>query len=190
VSQGSLLSLPSLYVPSFDGIEGERGALLSDDRCYRYVLWRRWSAEPPALFIGLNPSTADENTDDPTIRRCIRFARDWGHGGLLMANLYARRSTDPRGLKASLPIGEIVSRDNHGNVAVWRNDMVISALAHRSAVTVAAWGAWEGPVARRAIDVAQKLVGGVHCLGTTKDGHPRHPLYVRADTRPIPWSGQ
>ena len=71
-------------------------ALFSEDRIYRYALWRTWDESlPKALFIGLNPSTADEIQDDPTIRRCIRYSMDWGYGGYIMGNIFGYRSTDP-----------------------------------------------------------------------------------------------
>lgn len=80
-----------------------KSAVLSADRRYRYGLFRIWDLERPlAMFVGLNPSTADETDDDPTIRRCVRFASDWQYGGLIMANLFAYRATSPR----DLPDGE------------------------------------------------------------------------------------
>jgi hypothetical protein len=85
----------------------ESGAEFSECQQYRYTLWRTWDSQADrVMFIGLNPSTADETEDDPTIRRCIRFAKDWGYGGILMMNAYAYRSTAPRGLKqVTDPIG-------------------------------------------------------------------------------------
>ena len=88
---------------------GEAGDA-SDDRRYRYELSRIWDAAlPPVLFVGMNPSTADEEQDDPTIRRCIRFARDWGYGGLLMGNLYALRATDPQELTRAVEPPDTIS---------------------------------------------------------------------------------
>ncbi|MCU7816788.1 MAG: DUF1643 domain-containing protein [Candidatus Thiodiazotropha sp. (ex Rostrolucina anterorostrata)] len=98
-------------------LEADIGAVLSPDRDYRYSLWRIWQPDDPyALFIGLNPSTADEYENDPTIRRCIRFAKDWGFGGLYMANLFAIRATKPKIMKAHhAPIGiKLVS--DHRNI--------------------------------------------------------------------------
>lgn len=150
-------------------------ATFSGCRRYRYVLERRWDdALPAVLFIGLNPSTADEQTDDPTVRRCIRFARDWGFGSLLLANLFALRSTDPKGLvDAADPVGR------------W-NDRWLKRLESRASLSVAAWGV-HGTLRDRDQTVTARLVN-LHCLGTTKDGHPRHPLYLRADTLPRPFS--
>src|SRR5882724_4976365 len=87
------------------------GAVLSDCERYRYALWRRWAERPAVLFVGLNPSTADALQDDPTIRRCIRFAKAWGYGALYMGNLFAFRATDPRAMKAE---ADAVGPDNDG----------------------------------------------------------------------------
>jgi hypothetical protein len=77
-----------------------KDAVLSECRTYRYALWRIWDQTVPyAMFIGLNPSTADESNDDPTLTRCMGFAKSWGYGGVCMANLFALRSTDPTALK-------------------------------------------------------------------------------------------
>lgn len=149
-------------------------ATFSGCRRYRYVLERHWDdALPAVLFIGLNPSTADEQADDPTVRRCVRFAQDWGYGSLLLANLFALRSTDPKGLlDAADPVGR------------W-NDRWLKRLESRASLSVAAWGV-HGTLRDRDRTVAARLVN-LHCLGTTKDGHPRHPLYLRADTQPRPF---
>ena len=82
-------------------------AFFSKDRIYRYALWRIWDYDlPKVLFIGLNPSTADEFKNDPTIRRCMRYSYDWGYGGYIMGNIFGYRSTDPRNLKkVKDPIG-------------------------------------------------------------------------------------
>lgn len=151
---------------------GGKSARFSGCRQYRYELWRRWDDRPYALFVGLNPSTADETEDDPTIRRCIRFASDWGFGGLCMANLFALRATDPRVMLAHPePIGP-------------DNDITLRRLAADAGIVVAAWGA-HGAHLNRAGAVMDMLTAEVHCLGQTKAGQPKHPLYLRADTRPI-----
>lgn len=153
-----------------DLLSAESGAEFSACRNYRYALWRRWEhGAPYVLFIGLNPSTANEHEDDPTIRRCKRFAADWGYGGLYMANLFALRATDPR---AMLAHHEPVGIDND----VWLQD-----LARSAGVVVCAWGSHGSHLERdrhcRALLAARDLM----CLGTTRDGQPRHPLYIRAD---------
>ena len=121
------------------------------------------------MFIGLNPSTADETVDDPTIRRCIGFADDRGYGRLAVANLFAYRATRPAVLKrTSRPIGVANNR--------W-----LLRLAAESNLCVAAWGNGGRHLGRDAEVVA--LLRGLQCLGVTASGAPRHPLYVRRDTK-------
>lgn len=149
-------------------------ATFSPCRKYRYTLSRTWDAEsPPLVFIGLNPSTADETEDDPTIRRCIGFAKRDGFGGIIMLNLFAFRSTDPAGLKGvDDPVGP------------WNNDRISRACKDRA--VIAAWGV-HGVLNRRDRDVRILLAGSdLRCLGRTKDGHPRHPLYLRSDSPMVP----
>ncbi len=151
----------------------ERSATLSPCRAYRYALWRRWGRGPYAMFIGLNPSTADETNDDPTIRRCIGFARAWGYEALCMTNLFAYRATQPADMKkAADPVG-------------WENDGALKMLARDAGVVVAAWGA-HGTFKGR--DQSVRLgVPNLHYLRLTKDGHPGHPLYLPADLKPQLW---
>ena len=150
-------------------------AVFSPDRVYRYSLDRHWGslwgdscATPVVAFIGLNPSTADETRDDPTIRRCVAFAMQWGYHGLIMLNLFAFRATDPAVLKRTAdPVGP-------------DNDRTIRDVASRADLVVAAWGA-HGAFRERDRDV-RRLAPRLLCFGTTKGGHPRHPLYLRKDT--------
>lgn len=142
------------------------GAVFSRCRTWRYYLWRTWGDGPRVAFIGLNPSTADEKADDPTIRRCIGFAKDWGYDGLLMLNLFAFRSTKPEGLRGVAdPIGP-------------ENDRTIRRVAELIAELIAAWGM--NDFGGRGDYVSALLVpdGKLKCLGVTKDGYPRHPLYL------------
>ena len=152
------------------------GATFSgDDRRFRYALWRRWKHCPKnldaLLFIGLNPSTANATKDDPTIRRCVGFSQRWGYERLTVANLFALRATDPTELlKADDPVGS----DND-----WWLGHLVAEVHDR---VVAAWG---GTCDNdRARDVTELLAGhiDVHCLGTTKSGQPRHPLYLASST--------
>jgi hypothetical protein len=147
------------------------GARISPCRTWRYTLWRRWSTNKPTVaFIGLNPSTADETSDDPTVRRCIGFARRWGYGGMNMLNIFAFRSTNPRLLRtAANPVGP-------GNRAA------LKRTCHRSAMIVACWGGWGRLFDRgeAVIDLLSEV--RLHCLGLTKDGHPKHPLYLSSET--------
>jgi hypothetical protein len=143
----------------------ERWAVIDDTEQYRYALTRIWEPDKPRIcFVMLNPSTADGYTDDPTIRKCIGFARQWDYGSLAVVNLYAFRATDPKDLwKASFPVGP-------------ENDTFIKQAVRQSLAIVAAWGA----SARDEQRVAQvrRLLGDANCLGKTKSGAPRHPLYV------------
>lgn len=151
-----------------------RRTVFSRCRRWRYTLWRTWDdGLPYCQFIGLNPSTADEVQDDPTVRRCIRFARDWGYGALCMTNAFAYRATDPALMKAQ---PDPVGRDN---------DRWLAEIAAGAGLVVAAWGV-HGTHLERDRRLLDRL-GTLHCLGVTQAGHPRHPLYVRADTQPSRW---
>jgi hypothetical protein len=155
-----------------------KGATFSKCRKYRYTLWRRWSVDDSAkmlMFIGLNPSTADETQDDPTVRRCIRFAMDWGYGGLLMMNAFAFRATDPKVMKAEPePVGP-------------GNDRAFRTHRTRVGLIIAAWGTH--CVLEREQRICKVIDRPIHCLGQTKAGRPKHPLYLRADTEPeLFWS--
>jgi hypothetical protein len=147
-------------------------AVLSDDGQYRYALTRHWGEGTSLRFVMLNPSTADASLNDPTIRRCIGFAKREGYGGLVVLNLYAYRATNP---KALLTCGDPVGP---GNDDMLRAHMRSSVGVARP--VVAAWGA--NARADRVKQVLDLCLGvDWRCLGTTKDGHPRHPLYVRGD---------
>lgn len=148
----------------------DRGAIFSPDYAYRYVLWRVWSKGGRSLVvIGLNPSTADATHDDPTIRRCIGFAKREALDGLIMLNLFALRATDPKVMMGHLdPTGA-------------DNDRRLREYAQRQrGIVVAAWGA-HGIHHGRAAAV-RRMIPGLKCFGLTRDGQPRHPLYLRADT--------
>lgn len=151
-------------------------AHLSPDGRFRWSLSRTWdAATDPLVWLMLNPSTADAEQDDPTIRRCIGFARDRGYGGIVVVNLFAYRATEPIDLVDALRAGWIDALDFDLNRA-----SVGAAASMRD--VVAAWGAH--PIARQVrhgIDV-RDVARNVWCLGRTKDGYPRHPLYVKADT--------
>lgn len=160
----------------------ERGASLSPCGRYRYKLWRRWDwARPAVLFVMLNPSTADAERDDPTIRKCIGFARRWGMGGIRVVNLYAWRATKPTALKhVRQPVGEDLGGYN-------ANDLAISAAASDAGRMVVAWGSWPGPFSMRTA-VVQRLLAGrgdVEALKLTKDGQPWHPLMCPYAAEPV-----
>lgn len=149
----------------------KRGAEFSPCRTWRYALWREWGFDGKFVaLLGLNPSTADEAIDDPTIKRCIRFAKDWGYDGLLMLNAYGFRATKPRVMKAAT--------DPNGP----GNDEAILIRIAQAELVVAAWGVH--CEATRSQALLQLIGRTVHCLGKTKGGHPTHPLYIKADTKP------
>jgi hypothetical protein len=125
----------------------------------------------------LNPSIADAEKFDPTVRRCFGYARDWGFGSMEVVNLFAYRSTYPEHLKtADDPVGP-------------ENDAVIIEAVKRSNLVIAAWGI-HGKLLGRNLAVLD-LVAGVkdlHCLGTTKGGHPLHPLHQPKKLQPLPYT--
>ncbi len=149
-------------------------ARFSRCRQYRYSLQRSWqSGQGRVLFIGLNPSTADHRHDDPTIRRCVNFARDWGFAEIEVVNLFAFRATYPQDLKAAAdPVGK-------------RNDEWIRR-AHRLAdLSIACWGN-DGQFLGRSQQVAAML-SDLHCLQINRSQQPAHPLYQRASQKPKPF---
>lgn len=156
----------------------ERRAAISDCGRYRYRLLRAWNTEQPrALFIMLNPSTADAEVDDATIRSCMRLARSWYYGGIEVVNLFAWRATNPRELyDAADPVGP--ENDEH----------IEDALAHTD-FALCAWGA-QKIAEHRSSQVLDLIYGRralLHCLGRTKSGAPRHPLYIKTGTTPEIW---
>lgn len=162
--------------------------IFSPCRKYRYTLWREWDCDLLTgcaddlensggylMVIGLNPSTADETNDDPTIRRCIDFAKRWGYRALCMTNLFAFRATDPRDMMKLYNLADI---DNQHHLL---------KCASGAGMVLAAWGK-HGRFAQRDLTVCEWLsrIGiDLHCLQKNKDGSPRHPLYVAADTEPV-----
>ncbi len=143
--------------------------MISYDGVYRYRLWRRWARGPALVFMMLNPSTADAEQDDPTIRRCAGFARREGAAALEVVNLYALRSSDPR---------ELVG---HPDPEGPDNLETVTAVMSEALDVVVAWG---GSAPRVTPSGIRSLLDhrDLWCLGTTAGGDPRHPLYVRADT--------
>lgn len=170
-------------------------------RKWRYTLWREWDLaqglpyghfgdsgwEPLPLhtksefvqFVGLNPSTADETQDDPTVRRCIGYAKSWGYGAMCMTNLFAWRETDPfKMMQVASPVGP-------------DNDKWIGEVAREAGLVIAAWGTkgrFRGLCDERQKEVLA-LIRNVHCLRITKDGFPEHPLYLPKALTPVPYQG-
>ncbi|MBI1416966.1 MAG: DUF1643 domain-containing protein [Limimaricola sp.] len=157
--------------------DGTGAAVYSTCGRYRLSLTRDWGPGRAAVFVMLNPSTASEATDDPTIARCTGFARALGAGGMEVVNLFAFRATHPRDLRrAEDPVGP-------------DNDAAILSAAARAGWLICAWGI-HGTLHGRGTEVAALLRAAGHrpqVLGLTKDGHPRHPLYLRRDVQPVDW---
>jgi hypothetical protein len=160
--------------------------IFSPCRTWRYTLARDvWfpnlgrSVVKYLNVIGLNPSTADENRDDPTVRRCLRLARDLGYDGCLITNLFAYRSTDPRGLlhAPADPIGP-------------ENDGYLLRAAQGAGLVICAWGVHGGYLhrGRDLLRLLREAHRELHCLGLTQGGQPRHPLYLPSRVRPQPYS--
>nr|WP_300338290.1 DUF1643 domain-containing protein [Actinomyces sp.] len=149
-------------------------AELSPDRRYRYRLTRSWGDGPHVVFVMLNPSTADASEDDATIRRCMGYARDWGFCGIDVVNLYALRSKNPDDLwAASDPVGP-------------SNDYWLQMIIGQSPAVIAAWGAGARP--ERVAELRRMVPANkLFALGVTKDGAPRHPLYLPKDAKPVAW---
>lgn len=155
-------------------------AVISECGQYRYLLTRPSEVENPdrgtALFLMLNPSTADASLDDPTIRRCRGFAKLWGCAGLTVANLYALRATNPKALwNHDAPIGT-------------ENNAWLVKLATEYGDIICAWGA--NAKTERVKEVSKILEDAgarLWCLGTTKSGAPKHPLYIKSNQRLIAW---
>jgi len=182
---GHIAQRAFLRLADSDGFNIQRGVRLGDGAalstcwCYRYLLWRIWEPSLPIWSFGmLNPSTADAFQLDPTISRCIDRARKGGAGGLVVWNLFAWRDTDPAAMKrAADPVGRV-------------NDHAIRLAVEHSGLNIAAWGA-HGTHNGRDASVRALLAGikaDLHALAFTKDGQPRHPLYLPAALVPQPWT--
>jgi hypothetical protein len=152
----------------------DNGAEFSDERKYRYCLWRIWDKSKPLIaFVGLNPSTASESKDDPTIRRVKRFASDWGYGGVYMLNLFPYVTAYPEELER---IWVTMDGDN----LAW-----IKKISDKCDKIIFAWGNF--PEAQvRGKEIAQ-MIPNAYALAINRNGSPKHPLYVKADTKPVPY---
>jgi hypothetical protein len=159
-----------------------KGAVVSNCGLYRYELTRRWAAGPLMTWVMLNPSTADAEVDDPTIRRCMSFAQRDGFPGIRVVNLFALRATKP------------VHLTHHPDPFGPLNRRYLSTAIEAANDVVVGWGAWYGthaidlPLRFDVVGHAEDVDVPVWCLGTTAAGAPRHPLYVRGDTSLRPFS--
>ncbi len=181
-----------------------KGARFSSCGRYRYLLWREWRGSPDAkwdmwtkngkpvvdgagsqlgepkvcLFVMLNPSTAGEVYDDPTIRRCVGLARSWGYDRMEVVNLFAHRATDPKALLAL----------NHDDDPVgWENQRFVEGAAGDADLVVCAWGAHGDHLGQDETMLGWLSPKPLHHLGLTKFGQPKHPLYLPATVQPRRW---
>lgn len=146
------------------------GAKFSDCGRHRLLLWRIWDeSKPLVMFIGLNPSTANAMSDDPTIRRVKSMAKNWGYGGVYMLNLFTYISTDPKQLNIS-----------DGNTV--HSDFYLTTTADCVEKIICAWGNFK--VFGRDKEV-RSLFSLAYALHINQNGSPKHPLYVKVDTKPI-----
>lgn len=163
---------------SFQKGDADSVAVYSDCERYRYLLTRTWDAAgPKALFVMLNPSTATEQQNDPTVERCERRARALGFGAFRVTNIFAWRDTDPRQMRAADdPVGP-ANDDSIAQSAVWAD------------VIIAAWGTHGAHLERGpAVEALLRATGRpLHVLGLTQAGHPQHPLYIGYDRQPVAW---
>lgn len=175
------------------------GADISADGKYRYRLWREWRlalegreakwrmfgevdgdgqelGEPYAcVFIMLNPSTADGKQDDPTIRRCVSFAKAWGYDRLEVVNLFAYRATNPR---------DVFALSQGGDPIGPRNQEVIDSVTDHAGIIICAWGAHGGYMGQDETVLGWLRDKERFALGLTKEGYPRHPLYLPTTSEP------
>jgi hypothetical protein len=157
------------------------GAIISPDKQYRYWLTRQWNVAgeqiKSVVFAMLNPSIADAELNDNTIRRCISYAMSWGYNELIVVNMYAYRATDPTDLfKCHDPIGP--DNNNWLWVACQNYENIICG--------------WGKPAQKQRVDIFKQIAARekikLMCLGTNQDGSPRHPLYMKKDLKPIPFN--
>ncbi len=165
-----------------DLLSEKREAVFSDCRKYRYSLSQIWDEDKePLYWLMLNPSTADEVKNDPTVERCERRARMWGYGGSVVLNIFAYRATDPKNMRTQKdPVGP-------------DNDAWIRKLARRSQelVVVGGWGEHGSHMARgqAVLDIFKQANGRINALKINASGHPAHPLYIAYDKTPFLMEG-
>jgi hypothetical protein len=151
------------------------GATISNCKKYRYQLWHIWDeSKPKVLFIMLNPSLAESEKNNPTVKRCINFAKSWGYGGLYVGNLYAYRTAYPKELKKA---GYLKGEENIRH---------LREMGKESELIICAWGVF-GVTKSNNTEWVFSLFEKLHYLALSKDEIPRHPLYLKKDLKPIPF---
>lgn len=150
-------------------------AVFSSCGDYRYDWYYRWADGPCVMFIGLNPSRANGQRTDATVRRCIAYAKRWGFGAVRIVNIFSWIDTDPAAMKlAADPVGP-------------RNDRHLKARAAEADLIVTVWGSHGSHQGRDQV-VKRIFKGRLHALAINKDGSPSHPLYLRKNLRPFPYA--
>lgn len=153
------------------------GAIFDETRDYRYLLWRVWNPDEQRLLVVLtNPSTADENSNDPTINHCLKYAMGNSFGSLEVVNAFARKGTNFSDI-SKLSLHTLVGKEN---------DKFIMAAAQRADEIIVAWGT-DGALYNRHFQVLALLPGNLKCFGTTQDGHPYHPQRKRHPLIAVPY---
>lgn len=170
------------FAMKFTNVDQSSSAILSECGTYRYLLSRAWKYpaedQPYVLFILLNPSTADHLQNDPTVRRCIGFAKEWGYNRVVIGNLYAYRSTDPKQLNTHLnPVGP--KNIHHLKTVILKANKVVLGWGSNAELPNS-----ENYIIQEVLQLIQKP----YCLGVTKSGQPRHPLYLKYKTKLIEYS--
>lgn len=170
-------------MPFFEHLETEKGADFSPCRKWRYKLWRIWNKDKPYVaFCGLNPSKADENINDSTVRKCIKFAINWGFGGMYMMNAFAFRAT--------LPMVMYEFAESGGDPIGKGNNLALEEVFRGAGQVVLAWGNMIRLDRNRAdfiLDMLKRLNVAPYCFSITNQGQPQHPLYIRNTTTLIPY---
>lgn len=162
---------------SFQKGDAASVAIYSDCERYRYSLCRTWAPGDHVLFVMLNPSTATERQNDPTVERCERRARALGFGAFTVCNIFAWRDTDPRKMRAAIdPVGP-------------GNDAAITLACQSADMIICAWGTHGAHMDRgSAVEALMRATAQpLHHLGLTKENHPKHPLYIAYTQQPQPW---
>lgn len=151
-----------------ESIKIQKGDLISPDKRYQYATWRIWDAEKPlVLFITLNPSKNEENSDSATILKCVELANKLNYGGVIIAHLFALRCDDPNDfINAENPVGP-------------ENDACLEKFARQAKTIIAAWGMRGTFIDRH--DAIMRKFSNLHCFGITENGQPIHPLSVDDD---------
>lgn len=179
------------------------GALISGDGKYRWRLWREWRGthDPKnwvwfggkdgagrkighpksVVFVMLNPSTADGEKDDPTIRRCVAFAKSWNYERIEVVNLFAFRATRP---------SELLALNHKSDPVGWENQQHVESAVCDDALIICAWGEHGSHIGQDETMLGWLAHKETYALGLTAAGHPRHPLYLKSDAKPIPFKGR